>query len=130
MFQWFLNLFRPVPDENVPKIRELFSFLIEDYGFSFATEDLGNAVDKTGKFFFYGPLRLYCLYNERVCINILYLEQRQDYEIYITDTYRCDQVYIRNGTRLDDHFAYHLDRFAEVVRASTAERGEIFGQMI
>lgn len=130
MFQWFLNLFRPLPDENVPRIRELFSFLTEDYGFSFATEDLGDAVDRDGKFFFYGPLKAYCIYNESVCINILYLEQRQDYEIFITDSYKNDQVYIRSGTQIDDFFAYHLDRYADEVRASVAERGEICGRKI
>lgn len=130
MFQRFLNLFRPLPDENVPRIRELFSFLIEDYGFSFVAEDLGDAVDRDGKFFFYGPLKAYCIYNESVCINILYLEQRQDYEIFITDSYKSDQVYIRNGARIDDFFAYHLDRYADELRSSIAECGEICGRKI
>ena len=46
------------------------------------------------------------IYNENVCINILYLVQRQDYEIYITDLYKNDQVYIRSGARVSDEFMY------------------------
>lgn len=128
MFQWFLNLFRPLPDENVPRIREMFSFLIEDYGFSFATENLGNAVDADGKFFYYGPVNAYYLYRDDVCINILYLRQRDEYSIYITDSYQSDQVYIRNGTMIDGCLASWPERYAQVVRTYIETHGGIDGQ--
>lgn len=130
MFQWLDKLFRSGPDEIAERIRELFAFLIEEHGFSFLAENLGDAVDRAGKFEFYGPLRAYVLCHEHVCINILYLVQREDYEIFITDVWKKDQVYIRNGTRIDDFYAYHLDRYADEVKASIAERGEICGRKI
>lgn len=130
MFRWFINLFRPLPDENVPMIRELFSFLIEDYGFSFATEDLGDAVDRDGKFFYYGPVNAYYFYSENVCINILYLRQRQEYSIYITDSHKSDQVYIRNGTWIDDSLSSYPERYALAVKTSIEERGEISGRKL
>lgn len=96
MFKLLFKIFQP----REARMKEWFSFLLVDYGFRFAKANLGDAVDKDGKFFFYGPVEAYYIYNKNVCINILYLTQRDEYEIYITDSYINDQIYIRNGTRI------------------------------
>ena len=112
MFPRIAKLFKTSVDKNEEKILELLQFLMENCGFSFAKGDLGDAEDDRGEFFFYGPLKSYHLYNNHVCINILYLVQRQDFDIYITDGYRADQVYIRNGTEIQSYLAYNLPLFA------------------
>lgn len=130
MIKWIKKLFASPTDEIELKIRCLFGFLIDNYDFSFAKIDLGNAVDKDGRFFFYGPLNAYQLYNDNICINILYLVQRQDYDVYITDKYCRDQKYIRNGLEIPSYLAYDLPRFACEVRAELQSSKTIFGKDI
>lgn len=133
MFKRFLSLFRSsvdTVDKNEEALKELFGFLLDDYGFHFAKCDLGNAVDKSGRFFFYGPLDAYFIYNKMVCINVLYLVQRQDCNIYITDIYKADQVHIRNGIEVPSHLAYDLNDFADKVKKSVINDGEIYGLKI
>ena len=88
VFNWLQKMFRIHEDRIEEVVKELFRFLLDDYGFHFAKSSLGDAVDQNGEFFFYGPLDAYCIYNERICINVLYLVQRQEYDIYITDAYK------------------------------------------
>lgn len=110
------------------KLKLSFSFLLEKYGFKFAKNDLGNAVDKSGKFFFYGPVYCYSIYNENICLNIINLVQRQEYDLYVTREYRADQVYIRNGVY--GYPAYNADNFAvlaEQVKQAIETSGEICG---
>lgn len=130
MFKWLTKIFKTPPDKNEERIKALFSFLFDDYGFHFAKGNLGNAVNKNGDFICYGPLEAYYIYNENVCINILYLVQRQDYDIYITDTYKADQVYIKNGITVPSYLAYDLEYFADEVKNSVINNGEIYGRKI
>ena len=123
-------MFKSFVDKNEERILDLFQFLIENYGFSYAKGDLGDAVDERGEFFFYGPLKSYHIYNNHVCINILYLVQRQDFSIYITDGYRADQIYIRNGTEITSNMAYNLPLFAGKVRTSIENSGTICGHKV
>ena len=130
MFRWFANLFKPVPDETEEKLLKLFDFLLNNYGFAYSKEALGNAVDKNGKFVFYGPLTAYQFYNSNVCINILHLVQRDDYNIFITDEKSTDQVYIQNGTEVSSHLAYNLPLFAKEIEESVLNGGELYGYRI
>ena len=107
-----------------------FNYLVNDYNFSFAKKDIGNAVDKDGKFFFYGPVICYQFFNDKVCINILNLVQRQDFDIYITQEHELDQKSIRNGICGSDYHAYHFLCFACDVRQSIETNGEIYGVKI
>ena len=52
MFKWISNLFKPTPDKIEERLLSLFNFLLNTYGFSYSKEELGNAVDKSGKFEF------------------------------------------------------------------------------
>ena len=124
------NIFKPPVDENVARIKELFSYLLNDYKFEFAKNDLGDAVDVKGKRFFYGPLYSYHIYNDNVCINILFLVQREDYSIFITDSYKKDQVYIRKGTMIPWRLAYDLPAFADEIKLSVEKYREIYGRKI
>lgn len=130
MFLWLSKLFKTPADKNEKTILELFGFMIDDYGFSYTKNDLGNAVDKDGHFVFYGPLDSYHIYNDKLCINILYLVQRQDYNIYITNAYSTNQVYLRNGTEVPSHLAYNLPLFASEVKTSIMNDGTVYGQKI
>lgn len=127
MFKWLAGLFKPVPDKIEECLLKQFSFLIHDYGFTYAKEELGNAIDKDGEFFFYGPLNAYQFYNDKVCIHILHLVQRDDYDVYITDKKSADQVYIRNGIRAPDCFANNFQLLKGKVKESIVTHGELFG---
>ena len=81
-------------------------------------------LDKNGKFIFYGPLNAYQFYNENLCINILHLVQRDDYNVYITDKKSADQVFIKNGTEIPSELAYHLPLLAEEVKQAVLNRSE------
>ena len=122
MFQWFANLFNPAPDTTEENLLKLFSFLLNTYGFSYSKEELGDAVDKSGKFEFYGPLNAYQFYNENLCINILHLVQRDDYNVYITDKKSADQVFIKNGTEIPSELANNLPSLADEVKQAVLNR--------
>ena len=109
------------------KLLERFDFLFKDYGFKLEKIDLGNAIDENGKFFFYGPVYCYYIYNDDVCINILNLVQRQDYNIYITKNKSDDQTYIRKGVPVEGEYAYNIGLFATYIKASIESTGEIYG---
>lgn len=113
------------------RLRTLFDFMLRDHGFQFARNELGDVRDpNTGKRVFYGPYNAYSIYNQSICINILHLVQRDDYEIFITDTYRADQRYIHSGRREDSRFAYHLDLYAAQIREAIEGSGELYGAVI
>ena len=124
MFKWIANLLKPVPDKIEEQLLSYFDFLLNNYNFIYCKVKLGNAVDKNGKFFFYGPLNAYQFYNENVCINILHLVQRDDYNVYITDQKSVDQVYIRNGTEISSELAYNFSLFAEEVKQAVLKHSE------
>ena len=130
MFQWLSSMFKPASDKVEETLLELFDFLISDYGFEYKKEMLGDAIDKGGKFFFCGPLNAYQFYNENVCIHILHLVQRDDYDVYITDKKSVDQVYIRNGIEVPSRFAYHFPLLAREVKESVLNCGKVFGHSI
>ena len=130
MFKWIANLFKPTSDKTEEQLLSLFDFLLNTYGFSYSKEELGNAVDKSGKFIFYGPLNAYQFYNENLCINILHLVQRDGYNVYITDKKSADQVFIKNGTEIPSVLAYNLPLFAEEVKKSLLNCGELYGYKI
>ncbi|MBR6777605.1 MAG: hypothetical protein IKM27_07650 [Clostridia bacterium] len=142
MFKWLLFkclLRKGKPQKNnEPRdkfedgIKSAFAPLFEEYGFCFAKTDLGNAVDRNGKFFFYGPLNAYFIYNDDVCINMLYLMQRREWSVYFTEQYKEDQLYIINGTAVPEYLYAHnyegdFRPFAAVIRSEIASVGSIFG---
>ena len=124
MFKWIANLLKPAPDKIEEQLLSYFDFLLNNYNFIYCKVKLGNAVDKNGKFFFYGPLNAYQFYNENVCINILHLVQRDDYNVYITDQKSVNQVYIRNGTEISSELAYNFSLFAEEVKQAVLKHSE------
>ena len=130
MIKWIKELFKPPVDRIEIGIREQFQFLFDDYGFSFDKVDLGNLVDKNGKVIFYGPLIAYQIYNENLCINIVNLVQRGDYDIYITEKASDDQLYIFDGIHLPSNLAYDLPLFASHVKSELLKRKTIFGKSI
>ena len=130
MFQWFANLFKPTPDKTEEKLLKLFDSLLNNYGFAYSKEKLGNAVDKNGKLIFYGPLNAYQFYNSNVCISILHLVQRDDYNVFITDKKSADQVYIKNGVEVPSYLAYDLSLFAKEIEVSILNCGELYGYRI
>ena len=130
MIKWFSRLFKPAPDRIEQDLSKRFGFLINDYGFLFSNEALGDLVDENGKLIFYGPLNAYQFYNENICINILYLAQRNDYSIYLTNEKKADQIYIRSGTEVPSNLAYDLPLFAVIVKESILNKKELFGHKI
>ena len=124
MFKWIANLLKPVPDKIEEQLLSYFDFLLNNYNFIYCKVKLGNAVDKNGKFLFYGPLNAYQFYNENVCINILHLVQRDDYNVYITNQKSVDQVLIQNGTEVPSELAYNLSTLAEEVKQAVLNRSE------
>ena len=130
MIKWIKKLFEPPIDKIEIEIKKLFQFLIDDYGFTFAKTDLGNLVDKSGKLIFYGPIYAYQLYNNNLCINIVNLVQRGDYDIYITEKYSNDQHYIFDGLKLPSYLAYNRQKFANEKKAELLNTRTIFGKDI
>ncbi len=128
MFGKIKKIFKTDNDSIETKIKELFCFLIDDYGFSFTKNDLGNLLDKNGRLVFYGPLYAYQIYNDRICINILYLVQRQDYNIFITDKYSKDQQYIHDGVEVPSDLAYDLVGFASKIKSEILSQKTICGK--
>lgn len=130
MFKRFSHSFKPARDKTEERVLNLFGYLLHDFGFSCAKELLGDAVDKDGKFFFYGPLNAYQFYNEKLCINILHSLQRDDYNVYITDKKSDEQVYIKNGIEVPSCLAYDLPLFAKEIKESILNCGELYGHRI
>ena len=130
MIKWIKKLFKPPVDRTEIRIREQFQFMFDDYGFSFAKVDLGNLVDKNGKVIFYGPLVAYQIYNENLCINIVNLVQRGDFDIYMTEKVSADQHYILDGMMLPSNFAYDRTLFANQVKSELLSSKTIFGKNI
>lgn len=127
------HLKRLCPGKTDPveiEIKAKFAFLFHDYGFAFSKKDLGNAVDPQGKLLFYGPLYCYSLYNSNLCINILYLAQRQEFNVYLTKCLSFDQACIRAGTEVPDEFTYDLAVFSQYAAQSIAETGAVLGLKI
>ena len=123
------KLFQSEPDPVEERLLELFDFLLSDHGFAYTKTDLGNAVDRNGKFSFCGPLNGYQFYYGKFCINILHLVQRDDYNVYITDRQSTDQVYLLNSTEIPSRLAYDLPALAEEIKDAIAHR-ELFGHPI
>lgn len=92
--------------------------------------DLGDLVDKNGKLWFYGPLNAYQLYNDNLCINIVNLVQRGDFDIYITEKPSADQHYIFDGLHLPSQMAYDLPLFASQIRKELSSNRTIFEKHI
>ncbi len=130
MIKWIKKLFEPPIDKTELEIKGLFQFLFDDYGFSFAKVDLENLVDKNGKIIFYGPLYAYQIYNDNLCVNIVNLVQRADYDIYITERQSVDQHYIFGGMSLPSHLAYDLPLFASQIKTELLNSKTIFGRQI
>ena len=130
MIKWIKELFKPPVDRTETRIREQFQFLFDDYGFSFAKNDLGNLVDKNGKVIFYGPLIAYQIYNKNLCLNIVNLVQRGDFDIYITEKVSADQHYIFDGMMVPSNFAYDRTLFASQVKSELSRSKTIFGKNV
>ena len=108
MFKWITNLFKPTPDKVEERLLTVFDFLLRNYGFRYSKEELGNAVDKDGKLIFYGPFNAYQLYNDNICISILHLVQRDEYDVYVSNEKTADQVLIIKGTQLPSDLAANM----------------------
>lgn len=130
MIQWIKRLYKRPVDSTELRIKELFHFLFDDYGFTYLKTDLGNLVDNNGKLIFYGPLYAYQIYNDVLCINIVHLVQRGDYDIYITEKQSVDQHYIFGGMSLPSHLAYDLSLCASQLKAELINSKTIFGRKI
>lgn len=120
-------VFRRAKETTEARIQRLFGFLLEEKGFRLAVNNLGDAVDAKGRFFFYGPVIAYCLYCDTVCINILHLVQRDDYSIYVTKAFQPDQIYMRNGVPVPERLAYDLDSFADEVCTAMRSGDGLYG---
>ena len=130
MIELIKKLFKPPVDKTEVEIKTIFQFLFDDYNFSFSKIDLGNLVDKNGKLIFYGPLYAYQIYNNNICINIVNLVQRGDYDIYITENRSTDQHYIFDGLHLPSYLAYHRQIFANEIKNELTNSKTIFGKCI
>ncbi len=130
MIEWIKQLFKPAADKTELRIKELFCFLFDDFGFSYIKTDLGNLVDKNGKLIFYGPLYAYQIYNDNLCINFVNLVQRADYDLYITEKQSVDQQYIFDGIHLPSNLAYNLPLFASQIKVELLNSKTIFGRQI
>ena len=112
------------------ELRKFFEFLIFDYGFKFSKVNLGNLIDDEGKLIFYGPLVCYSFSNENICINFMYLFQRQDWYIRITKKLSDDQIYIRKGQKVEEQYCYNFGLLAAVIKSDITQNKEIFGNPI
>jgi len=130
MMKWLQGIFKPRPDSVEIKIKELFRFLFDQYGFSYTKADLGDLCGKDGKLLFYGPLYAYQMFCDILCINVVYLVQRGDFDIYLTAKPSAKQQYIFDGIRLPSELAYDLPRFASEIRSELLRSGTIYGKTI
>ena len=125
--KWIKKLFQPSPDKMEAEIKELFDFLLSNYGFKFVKNDLGDMVYENGNRVFYGPYYAYQIYNDKLCINIMHLEQRDDKEIYITEKYSDDQNYIRKGLQISSYLAYDLKAVAVQIKSEASNNKTVCG---
>ena len=125
--RWIKKLFEPSPDKMEAEIKELFDFLLSNYGFKFVKIDLGDMVNENGKRVFYGPYYAYQIYNGKLCINILHLVQCDDKEIYLTEKYSDDQNYIRKGLQISSYLAYDLKAFAAQIKSEASNNKTVCG---
>ena len=128
--KWIKKLFEPPIDKTEFKIREVFRFLLDDYDFSFVKTDLGNLVDENDKIIFCGPLDVYQLYNDNLCINIVILVQRNDRDVYITEKQSANQHYIFDGMHLQSNLAYDLPLLASQIKSELLSSKTVFGKSI
>ena len=130
MFQWIRSWFQPPVDRREQAILEQFGFLIDSYGFQYRHTNLGDWLDRNGKFFFSGPLYVYQFYTEKVCLNLLYLVQRDEYYGYLTEKQRNDQLYIRKGKDILEPFGYELPSLAQAVEESLRVENKLLDHSI
>lgn len=103
-------------DETEELLMQQFGFLVDVYGFQYCKTDLGNYVDENGKLLFYGPYFAFSFYNDSFSLNILYLEQRKEYRITITESYCSEQAYIHHGIPVPEQYAEHLEEFSSELK--------------
>ena len=112
------------------RILVLFGFLTEEYGFQYRRTDLGDYTDRNGKLLFCGPYLAYSFYNPRFCLNILYLEQREDFSVTVTEAFCPDGKALEAGAAVSDYYAYHLASLAAAVRAALEQNPELTKDML
>ena len=130
MFQWIRSWFQSPVDRREQAILEQFGFLIDSYGFQYRHTNLGDWLDRNGKPLFSGPLYVYQFYTEKVCLNLLYLVQRDEYYGYLTEKQRNDQLYIRKGTEILAPFGYELPSLAQAVEESLRVENKLLDHSI
>lgn len=113
-------------DEQVHLMKHL-SFLLSEYNFKFDKYNLGDLVNENGKIWYYGPYNCYYFYNGNLCISILNLTQRQDWNIYINTEVLSDQNLIKKGKELPAELCYNLPLLAKVIKEELAASRSIFG---
>lgn len=121
----FFSHTRRPKDPTEDRILRLFGFLTEEHGFQYRRTDLGDYTDRNGKLLFCGPYLAYSFYNPRFCLNILYLEQREDYSVTVTEAFCPDGKAPETGSAVSDYYAYHLASLAAAVRAELEQNPEL-----
>ena len=79
---------------------------------------------------FCGPYLAYSFYNPRFCLNILYLEQREDFSVTVTEAFCPDGKALEAGAAVSDYYAYHLASLAAAVRAALEQNPELTKDML
>jgi len=125
VLRFFFHLKHRHKDPTEERLLALFGFLTEEYGFQYCRTNLGNYTDRKGKLLFYGPYIAYSFYNAHFCLNILYLEQRDDYSVTVTQAFRPDGKNMEAGSAVSDYYAYHLASLAAAVQAALDQSPEL-----
>lgn len=108
-------------------LKEKLGFLCTDYNFNFTSFEFEKLLDENGRFWFYGPVYVYCFYRDNICINIVELVQRQDLWIKITDECRKDIRYIEGGLADKKNNIYNLEQYAAALRSEASTKRTIYG---
>ena len=114
-------------DVTYETVRVYFAPLLETYGFRLARYELGDAVDRNGEFFFYGPVYDYLLYKENICLHILFLAQRGELDFFLTEQPLADQPYIRRGKDIGAKYGYSISVLSRALCQELEEKGTAFG---
>lgn len=114
-------------DVTYETVRVYFAPLLETYGFRLARYELGDAVDRNGEFFFYGPVYDYLLYKENICLHILFLAQRGELDFFLTEQPLADQPYIRGGKDIGAKYGYSISVLSRALCQELEEKGTAFG---
>lgn len=86
------------------QIKEIFRFMLIEYGFKYKHNTFKTAVNKNNKFWFYGPVEAYSFYNEEGCLTIFRLVQRDEWNLSVSRKYSNEQATLRDEIYDEDGF--------------------------